>query len=229
MTSQLGVITPPLPRVSFFIDGFNLYHAIDEKSGFSHYKWMNYKSLTASFLKTTEAMGEVFYFTSIATWNPTKMIKHRTFISAQKHHGVKVILGRFKSKQRKCLAQCGKSFTLPEEKQTDVNIAINLLQGAYLNSYDTAIIVSGDSDLIPAINAVKSVFPMKKIGVVIPIGRMAEDIKKACDFSFQMREEHLKDNRLDEVIVVGPSVTIECPKNWRLAIPSVAKNESRKA
>ena len=41
------------------------------------------------------------------------------------------------------------------EKGVDVKIAVDLLVGAYENLYDTAILISSDTDLIPAIQKVK--------------------------------------------------------------------------
>lgn len=41
------------------------------------------------------------------------------------------------------------------EKGVDVQLAVDLLVGAYENTYDTAIILSSDTDLIPAIKKVK--------------------------------------------------------------------------
>ena len=45
------------------------------------------------------------------------------------------------------------------EKGVDVLMAVDLLVGAYENTYDTAILISSDTDLIPAIDKVRS---MKK-------------------------------------------------------------------
>ena len=42
------------------------------------------------------------------------------------------------------------------EKGVDVKIAVDLLTGAYENSYDTAILLSSDTDLIPAIQKVRA-------------------------------------------------------------------------
>ena len=42
------------------------------------------------------------------------------------------------------------------EKGVDVKIAVDLLVGAYENIFDTAILVSSDNDLVPAIKKVKS-------------------------------------------------------------------------
>lgn len=43
-----------------------------------------------------------------------------------------------------------------EEKGTDVNIATHLLTKAFHNSYDTAIIVSGDTDYIPVMDVLNT-------------------------------------------------------------------------
>ena len=47
----------------------------------------------------------------------------------------------------------------PAKKKTDVNIATHLICDGIADLYETAIIVTADSDLIPAINAVKKLKP----------------------------------------------------------------------
>lgn len=41
------------------------------------------------------------------------------------------------------------------EKGVDVHIAVDMLYYAHNNAFDTAILISGDGDLVPAVNAVK--------------------------------------------------------------------------
>ncbi len=50
------------------------------------------------------------------------------------------------------------------EKGTDVKIAVDLIIGAVDNHYDTAILISSDTDLIPAVSCVK--YRNKKIEYV---------------------------------------------------------------
>jgi hypothetical protein len=47
--------------------------------------------------------------------------------------------------------------------ETDVNIAIAMLEGAVQDDYDSAILISGDGDLRPAVAAVKRVTPRKRV------------------------------------------------------------------
>jgi uncharacterized LabA/DUF88 family protein len=108
-----------------------------------------------------------------------------------------------------------KTYQTFEEKQTDVNIAIQLFKLAIQEKYDKALIISGDSDLIPSIEAVKSIFPNKQVGVIIPIGRSAELLKQTCDFYMRMKEKHLKASLLPDVINLGNNKKLERPQRWK--------------
>ena len=57
---------------------------------------------------------------------------------------------------------CGNKWLAPKEKMTDVNIATEMLQDAFLDKYDMAMLISGDSDLIPPIRAIHNNFKKKK-------------------------------------------------------------------
>jgi hypothetical protein len=80
-----------------FIDGFNLYHSIDDASKlnpkFTKYKWLNLKKLVSLFLTTDDELVDVFYFTSIAEWDADKSRKHKIYIQALQNEGVKTVYG----------------------------------------------------------------------------------------------------------------------------------------
>ncbi len=81
--------------------------------------------------------------------------------------GVKPVMGKFKTKDRKC-RKCRYKWTGHEEKETDVNIALAMLNLAYKNEYDHAFLISNDSDLAPAIHMVRANFPEKLITTSVP-------------------------------------------------------------
>lgn len=202
-------------RVVFFIDGFNLFHALDQNPEYHKYKWLNLSNLAKQFLTSKDTLSEVYYFTALANWNSEKVNRHKQYINALRYVGVDIVYGKFKRKNLKCRAICKKIYTSFEEKQTDVNIAIYLLEQAIKDEYDTAVILSGDSDLIPAINAVKNSFPEKSIWVLIPIGRQADELKNRCDKNMRIKENHLKNSQFDYDIVKGEKIIASCPKKWR--------------
>ena len=204
-----------MSRIVFLIDGFNLYHALDYRREYHKYKWVNLAKLSACFVTDKrDSVAGVFYFTTLATWDPGKVSRHRLFIRAQEAHGVNVVYGEFKRKDRFC-PLCRKRFRSVEEKQTDVNIAISLFRLAVSDSYDKAIIISGDTDLTPAVKAVQATFPTKQIGVVLPIGRASEDFKQTADFHYKMKEMHLKTSRFDDAVVLSDGTRLSCPPNWK--------------
>jgi uncharacterized LabA/DUF88 family protein len=210
-----------MSKIVFLIDGFNLYHALDHcpttpnPRRYQKYKWLNLAKLANAYVTgRDETIAGIYYFTTIATWDPAKAARHRLYIRANELEGVQVVYGEFKRKEKYC-NRCHKMFWTREEKQTDVNIALKLFQLAVQDVYDKAIIISGHTDLLPAVKAVQSTFPTKKIGVVIPVGRASESFKKHADFHYKMKEFQLKASRFPNVITLREGGTLVCPPKWK--------------
>ena len=200
-------------KTCFFVDGFNLFHAIDCNRNFHKYKWLDLKKFAQAFLPHTDELVDVYYFTAYATWDQEKVQRHQTYVQALQSEGVKIVFGAFRQKTTKCHL-CKKIFSSYVEKETDVNIAIKLFQLSIKEEYEKAYIVSGDSDLIPAIKAVKETFPKKQIGVVIPIGRRAELLKQEADFHMKMKEHHLSTCQFPDQIRLASGATLTRPPSW---------------
>jgi len=207
-------VTIPLLKVFGFVDGFNLYHALERFSPkfpvqdpqrYQKYKWLCLKSLMNKFIAhNTETLIGVELFTAYPNWENTeaKRLRHETFVSAQKYMGVEVTLGEFKPTITRCLANpgCGKQFDRYVEKQTDINIAISMIRRAI--DYDKAILLTADSDQVPTIQLLRDMYPEKKFAVMAPIGRGAKDLARVCHEQFKMTEQHLIDCQLPNPIQV---------------------------
>jgi len=203
-----------MKRFSFFIDGFNLYHSIDDKPSYHKYKWLNIKKLAECFISKNQKIEQIYYFTALAEWAPKKVKRHKQLITILKLNDINVVYGKFRKIEKKCRL-CKKTYQTYEEKQTDVNIAIQLFRSAIQDEYDTAMVMSGDSDLIPSIEAVKDTFPNKQVGVIIPIGRRAELLKQRSDFHMKIKEKHLKSSMFDETVKINENTHITCPSKWK--------------
>ena len=63
-----------MARVAGFIDGFNVYHAIDDqiksngKLQFRRYKWIDYRALCEQYLEASDHLGRVVWFTAYVKW-----------------------------------------------------------------------------------------------------------------------------------------------------------------
>lgn len=74
-----------------------------------------------------------------------------------------------------------------EEKRTDVNLTTDLLIGAYMNSYDTAIIFSGDTDYLSPIKEIQRIG--KIVELVVPRGQaIRREVRETVDDIYDLVE-----------------------------------------
>jgi uncharacterized LabA/DUF88 family protein len=208
-----------MARVVAFVDGFNMYHALqgnttDSRPGkYRKYKWLDYMALARCFVGRQDSLQKVYLFTALATWDQGKAARHVQYLRVLRRRGVEVVMGKFKRRSRRC-TECGKVYRTFEEKQTDVNIAIYLFRGALRDEYDKALLISGDTDALPAIRMVHELFPNKEVGLVLPIERKSEDLKQECDFYMHMKEQHLAESQLPDEVEDGPGGVAKRPPTW---------------
>ena len=200
-----------MSRYSFYIDGFNVYYALNNKR-FSRYKWLDYRRLAESVLKRGDTISGVFYFTTFVTWKPEAVVRHKQYIKALRSKGVDAVMGRFMRKKVRCHI-CSRFYNTREEKQTDVNIALRLVCDGINDLYDRAVLVSGDTDLIPAIESIHKNAPDKEIGVMFPLRRYNNSLEKAADFAITMRERVLQRCQFPDEVKVGDTI-IKRPQSW---------------
>lgn len=157
-------------RTIVYIDGFNLYHAVDDLAEPS-LKWLNLWSLSQKLLRGDQQLIAVKYFTAYATWRQASYRRHQRYVAALEACGVTPVVGRFKIKTVRCHAKCRQSYITHEEKETDVNIGVHLMADALKNRFDRALIISADTDLNSAVALARVEAPGKRIDLVAPPGR----------------------------------------------------------
>jgi uncharacterized LabA/DUF88 family protein len=158
-----------MTRVILYVDGFNLYHAIADLR-VPHLKWLSLHELGRRLIQQrTEELVCVTYFSAVATHlaqrDPSKIVRHQAYVSALEATGVECCMGRFKLKNARCRG-CGHRWQTPEEKETDVAIAVRMVRDAFQDRFDTCYLVSGDTDLTPAIRLIQQEFPQKRLVTV---------------------------------------------------------------
>lgn len=175
-------------RVACYIDGFNLYHSIDDLN-LPHLKWLDLWSLAQSLCRPGETLAKVAYFSAYATWRPDAYARHRQYVAALKHRNVECHMARFSAQTASCL-KCRTTWTRHEEKETDVHFSLTLLEDAIDNVFDRAIIVSADSDHVPAVRRVRARLPAKQMFAATPPGRhnKAREMLKACNSSVNITQ-----------------------------------------
>jgi len=179
-------------RVSCFVDGFNLYHSIDDL-GRPHLKWLNLWRIAERFVSPkSEKLTAVYYFSAFADWMPKQRARHEAYVRALEAIGVRVEMSQFKKKDREC-PRCGHKWLSHEEKETDVNIGVTMLYETLRNSFDKALLITRDSDLNPAVRILKKGFPNKKVFLVAPPHRgHSTELLKVVDGKYKITIPHLE-------------------------------------
>ena len=171
-----------IKRVSVYVDGLNLYHAIKNhqnkfpQSWPKNFIWIDLWVLSECLVRSeNEKVTTVKYFSAFATWRRRQSYRrHQRYVSELQSCGVQFIEGNFKEKEINC-RNCNSSFTTYEEKETDVNIGAHLLADALQNRFDRALVVSADSDLNQAVTLARNESNHKLIDIVAPPGRMSQN------------------------------------------------------
>ncbi len=154
-------------KVISYIDGFNLYFGL-RSQGWRKYMWLDVVKLSASLLLPNCTLVHTKYFTSRVRGNVGKQERQSAFLDAlMTLKDMTIHWGRYQPDFKKC-QKCGAISPHPQEKKTDVNIATQMICDAYSEAYDTALLISGDSDLVPAIDAVRKLSPKKRIVIAFP-------------------------------------------------------------
>lgn len=187
-------------RVAVYVDGFNLYHAIDDLNDPS-LKWLNLNALAQNLLRPSETLVKCHYFTSIVDWNPQKEANHRAYCEALAAHGVEITYGKFKSSMKHC-AQFGRQCRFREEKRTDVALGVQIVTDALNGVFDRLILVTADTDQIPSVSMVKKLRPDIQLTWAAPPNRMrnAREIGVAVHDRIEIKAGRIRACRLPQVV-----------------------------
>ncbi len=158
--------------VNLYVDGFNLYHAIDALNEPS-LKWLNLRTLGLTYLRPGEVLNKIVFFTAVLTWDSSKQQRHRSYIKALEAVGVEVVESKFRKVKKHCRIM-NRHCNRYEEKQTDVAIAVTMLADAMQDTFRRAILVTADSDQIPTVKKLRLLFPEKWITLAAPPNRGPE-------------------------------------------------------
>lgn len=138
-------------KVAIFIDGSNFFYKLrDSQIGIKNTNKFDYKGL-AKWLARDRKVVYSGYYVGVVRAKPNNK-KGQSLRREQQKLFSHLNSQSFTIKQGYLM----KSGGVYHEKGVDVHLAVDLLVGAYEKQYDTAILISSDTDLIPAIEKVKT-------------------------------------------------------------------------
>lgn len=221
-------------KINFYIDGFNIYHRIDEYYRKTHkcYKWLNYRSLFNSLIKSDEEINKIYFFTAVSKefFSLEQIERHGIYIDALKTVGIEIIKGNWKSNSKyyKLNEQCTLKVKVRNEKETDIKIAMQMLKDAYLlkdDELNKIYLMSGDSDFSPIIEDIRK-NTRKLVGIVthpfhkgiVPLNNI-DSLRNNCSdkMVIELHFDQLKGHSFNKEIPINNSeVIIKMPESYEV-------------
>ena len=194
-----------LLRTYAYVDGLNLYYRAVK--GTPH-KWLDIQALLRSLLRPENDLVRIRYFTADVSGrrDPSAPLRQQAYLRALGTNPVVSIhKGNFlvSTKWAEIASPPG-SFLRPnpvvvwvvktEEKGSDVNLAAHLLNDAFNDRFDVAVVLSNDTDLVEC-----------------PSPKPAESLRRVASFIRHVTPSRLAGAQLPDPI---PGTTIRKPATW---------------
>ena len=202
-------------RAAVYIDGFNIYHRIDDGGPARNYmKWLDLYRLSERVISARYGLSltKVAFFSATPKDPPDVNQRHRTYCTALRSRGVEIVEGHHVVDP-----DTGKR----SEKQTDINLALQVIRDAHDNVYDCAVILSSDSDQAATARMLKDWFPTKwLIGVAPPGNRVPDKLRPFADGHFELAWADLEKCIFDHPLIgrsgkeIPRPVNYNPPKSW---------------
>ena len=208
-------------RAIVYVDGLNLYYGALKDT---EHKWLDLTELARRLLRPGYELTMIRYFTARIIRRPggeDGPKRQNAYLRALRtlqpevkiHEGhflvKKLVLPLADPKPGKQSARVVK----PEEKGSDVNLAVHLLNDGWKNEYECAVVISNDSDLSEALRLARCTRPKKRLELWTPgeKRRTSKELSAHADRSIKIRQSLLSRCQLPDRI---PGTNIRKPELW---------------
>ena len=198
-----------------------LYHSLKQANKIlngASTKWLNIKSLCESYLphiSKDARLKNIYYFSALAHHTTiNKVNRHRKYIKCLENTGIIKELGRFKGKHIEC-SYCNRINKRHEEKETDVAIGVKLIEIVIKKECDSIVIISGDTDLSPAVKFIHKMYKGIKIYFIFPFGRKNKELNNiVCGNSFNIKPKKYLQHQFPNPVILSSGKKIYKPSSW---------------
>lgn len=208
-------------RVKVYVDGFNLYFGMRE-AGLRRYYWLDVYQLGTNLCQEGDTLVGCDYFTArvdpkfTSQKAPQRAKRQSVYLDAlASSSDCSIVEGYYRTRKSQC-PSCKAEILKPEEKKTDVNIALSIVTDVLLDRCDKVVVVSGDSDIVPALEKVRQLKPEIPVVVAFPPKRnRSKELKSCATASFVLYESVLRRSQMSDVIMSPSGVQLRRPNKWK--------------
>jgi uncharacterized LabA/DUF88 family protein len=212
-------------RTRVYVDGFNLYYGAFREGPFGAYKWLNLVAFCQDILSRGHHVDMLRYFTARvkpSQGDPGAPARQAAYIQALRTLPEATIhMGTFSTHPKvRPVADPGAhcqpavEVLITEEKGSDVNLATYLLLDAFDDTFDTAVVVSDDSDLLEPLTLVKRRFGKRLAVIRIRTGR-GSVFRDVADVVYDAnRLRYYSQNQFPPTLHAASGRAINKPASW---------------
>jgi uncharacterized LabA/DUF88 family protein len=211
-------------RTNVYFDGFNFYFGAVRGTP---YKWLDLMKFSKGLLRPENEISRIRYFTARVSARPNDQSapeRQSTYFRAlETLPNLTIHLGQFFTNEVTLPRAGGGGFATvlrTEEKGSDVNLGAYLLVDAAAGEYETALVVSNDSDLIVPIELARERFGVV-VGIACPVvaenRRPNQQLVTAADFNVHITEKRrklLRESQFPNPVYDADGRKITKPKGW---------------
>jgi uncharacterized LabA/DUF88 family protein len=206
-------------KTYIYVDGFNLYFGSVKDTP---YKWLDINKL-CKLLLPNHNISRIKYFTARISGrhsDPYQPTRQQTYLRALSTlTNLEIIYGHFLSNES-YMPLAGRPPGAPkyvkviktEEKGSDVNLATHLLRDGFYNQYETAVLITNDSDLLEPVRIVRQELNCI-VGILNPQKRASRVLTRQASFLKNIRKGVLKASQFPPRMTDVHGI-IQKPANW---------------
>jgi uncharacterized LabA/DUF88 family protein len=204
-------------KINVYIDGFNLYYGAIKRTP---YKWLDVLKMS-QLLFPNDTINKIKYFSarvSARPSDPDQPIRQSTYWRAlQTISNLSIIEGSFLVKPvmmpvANTNPQKYERVIKTEEKGSDVNLAVHLLNDGYKKDYELAVMVTNDSDLLEPMRIVKQELNLP-VGLANPHKNPSFVLRQHANFIKQIRQGVLQASQFPTTLT-DQNGTFHKPTTW---------------
>ena len=205
-------------RAYVYVDGFNLYYRALRGTP---NKWVNLLEVAKRLLNPDDTVEVVRYFTArvrARAGDPDAPRRQQVYLSALGSvPNIKFHYGSFLSKTKKRPLVSNGTFVEvhdTEEKGSDVNLAVHLVNDAWSQRFDVALVLSQDTDLIEPMRIVSQERGLK-VGLVWLDGKRPNPkLANVATFTRHLSSADLTASQFPSLIARTSGPVIQKPSGW---------------
>lgn len=205
-----------MQRVIVYVDGFNFFYGLKSERKWKRYYWLDVVAFFEKFIKPGQELVAVKYFSARPDDAEQNARQYAFFQANKENPKFHLILGKYLHKTITCF-KCGNVIHTHEEKETDSRIVTQIVADSYEKNCDVAVVVSADSDMIPAVEIAKAVG--QKVFIYFPPNHYSNNLASLANgkpLMLMRYESRFRQSILPDVVRLSDSgYDLHIPPKWK--------------